>query len=152
MTEGEKRGEKGERGGGGGGCITPRGTHGDAPEAPRWFSGSQVLDHSSRPHWLMKLASLRYCQLSVPTGSGLRKREGLPPESATGAVLVNSADGRQQLPVGLVGLETAAAPSGPAWVGDGGIAQWAWLGWRQQWRPVGLVGLEGPGGHDRLPR
>lgn len=95
---------------------------------------------------------MRYCQLSVPTGSGLRKREGLPPESATGAVLVNSADGRQRHPVGLVGLGTTALPSGPGWVGGGSSAQWACLGWRWQWRPVGLVGLERPGGHNRLSR
>ena len=111
MTEGEKRGKKGDGGGGEGGRVTSRGRHGDVPKAPRWFSGSQVLDHSSRPHWLMKLASLKYCQLRVPTGWGLRKREGLLPESVTGAVLVNSADGRWLRPVGLV--DTITFPGEP---------------------------------------
>lgn len=88
---------------------------GDMATCPRLLAGSlDPLDHSSRPRWLMKLVSLKYCQLNVRTASGLREREGLPLESVTGAVLVNSADGRQ-------------------------------------WRPVGLVGLERPGGHDRLP-
>lgn len=38
--------------------------------------------------------------------------------------------GRRHCPVGLLGLETAAVPSGSGWAGIGGGAQWVWLGWR----------------------
>ena len=83
---------------------------GDMATCPRLLTGSlDPLDHSSRPCWLMKLASLKYCQLSFRTASHLREKEGRPLESVTGAVLVNSAE--------LAKLVVSSA-------------QWVWLDWK----------------------
>lgn len=83
---------------------------GDMATCLRLLTGSlDPLDHSSRPHWLMKLASLKYCQLSFRTALHLREREGRLLESVTGAVLVNSAE--------LAKLVVSSA-------------QWVWLDWK----------------------